>query len=202
MLISPNIFFVERQRDLCMSFNMAEDCTSINQLSERADASQIKLFIQLCKLVTSIREHGIIAFEISPAVFFQCPDGGVAMQFKGLSLFPDVCCATMLGRWGFPYLPPETWDPGVGNFWLKEVMDEKAAVWSLGATMYEVYKPFMHSLKSYIESFVNLYAVRIRDDGSERVRSVIEDAMKLSKKDRPSLRDLMFMLQDAEKSLA
>lgn len=201
MLKTTNMFFLEKRRDLWLSSDMAENCTSINQLSDRDDSSQVKLFIQLCKIVTSIREHGILAFEISPDVFFQSPDGGVVMQFKGLNLFPNACCLTILGRWGFPYAPPETWDPGVGHSWLKEVTDEKAAVWSLGATMYEVYKPIMHSLKGYIDSLVNLYAVRIRTDGSERVRRIIEDAMKLSKKDRPNLRDLIFMLQDVEKSL-
>jgi hypothetical protein len=84
--------------------------------------------------------------------------------------------------------------------WPRKVTDEKAAVWALGATMYEIILPFRHDLEGYIDAMEHLYTVMIRLESSDALRRIIKDTLTLSDLNRPSLIDLIKRLENAEKS--
>jgi hypothetical protein len=85
--------------------------------------------------------------------------------------------------------------------WPHKVTDEKAAVWALGATMYEINLPIRHSLEEYIRAMEHLTAFMFRLESSEALRRIIKDALTLSDLNRPSLIDLIKALETAEKSI-
>jgi hypothetical protein len=200
VLKTTRMFFSYKGKDLLLSSHLEDHFASLRNLADCAEEKQVITFLNLCKLVYTIREHGIFALQISPDVIFQDSEGDVAIEFKGLESFPDASCKTWARPWGFPYAPPEAWDPGIGMHWPQKVTDEKAAVWALGATMYEINSPFRHSLEEYIHAMEHLLAVMFRQESSDALRRIITDALRLSDSNRPSLTDLIKMLKAVEKN--
>lgn len=200
MLRTPQMFFSAKGKDLYLSSHLEDHFAQLRTLADCAEEKQVTTFLDLCKLVYTIREHGILALQISPDVIFQDSEGDVAIEFKGLDNFPDASCLTWVVPWGFPYTPPEVWDPGIGMHWPQKVTDEKAAVWALGATMYEISSPFCQGLEEYIRAMEHGCAVMIRLEISDALRRIIQDALTLFESNRPSLIDLIKNLKTAEKS--
>lgn len=201
MLRATRMFFSHKGKDLYLSSHLEDHFMQSSNLADCAEEKQVKAFIHMCKLVYTIREHGIVALQISPDVIYQNSEGDVAIELKGLESFPDASCETWARPWGFPYAPPEAWDPGIGMHWPQKVTDEKAAVWALGATMYEINLPFRHDLEEYIHAMEHLCAVMFSLESSVAMRRIIEDALTLSDLNRPSLIDLIKTLETAEKSI-
>jgi hypothetical protein len=198
---TPRLFFSAKVKDLYLSSHLEDHFSPSRNLADCAEEKQVTAFLNLCKLVYTIREHGILALQISPDVIFQDSEGNVAIEFKGFDYFPDASGGTWARPWDFPYAPPEAWDPGIGMHWPQKVTDEKAAVWALGATMYEISSPFCQGLEEYIRAMEHGCAVMIRLEISDALRRIIQDALMLSESNRPNLIDLIKALETAEKSI-
>jgi hypothetical protein len=90
VLKTPRLFFSAKGKDLYLSSHLEDHFAQLRNFADCAEEKQVTTFLNLCKLVYTIREHGILALQISPDVIFQSSEGDVAIEFKGLDNFPDA----------------------------------------------------------------------------------------------------------------
>jgi len=208
MLKAGGLFLKKDGGDILLSLAIGTGYLPLSTLADCAEEKRARVFLNLCELVWSVRDHGILAFKISPDVVHYNSEEEVAIELKGIDHFPDAACKTLASRWNFPYMPPETWDPGIGLEWLDIVKAEETAVWAIGATMYQVNPSFApsgydYSLERYVTDLTidnNIYIEAF--EILPPLAALILDTLRIEKAERPSLNELIRKVETAKSAMA